>query len=272
VGRAVMALARERGLALAESSAFRAATGQGIEGQVNGRTILVGNARFLAGRSNGALAQAEALSARMEQAGQSPVLVAASQDGGPAELLGALGVADALRPNAAETVARLKALGVERVVMLTGDNAQVAGAIAAQAGVDDYFADLLPEAKLEVLGRLRARYGPVAMVGDGVNDAPALAAADLGIAMGAAGSDVALETADVVLMADDLDKLPYVIGLGRQTRRTLMQNLLFAFAVMAGLVAGVLGLGLALPLSVLGHEGSTVLVSLNGLRLLGYKA
>src|SRR5690606_27720361 len=157
------------------------------------------------------------------------------------------------------------------VIMLTGDNQRVAEAIAEQIGVDDYYAGLMPEDKMDILRDEEARYGPVAMVGDGVNDAPAHAAATIGIAMGAAGTDVALETADIVLMADDLTRIPYVIGLSRQTRRTLVQNLVFALGVILVLIGAVLGAGLALPLSVIGHEGSTVVVSLNGLRLLGYR-
>ena len=151
--------------------------------------------------------------------------------------------------------------------MLTGDSGRVATAIGAGAGVDEVHADLLPEDKVEVIRRLRA-FGPVAMVGDGVNDAPALATADLGIAMGAAGTDVAMETADVVLMASDLSKIPYAIALGRQARRVVVQNLAFALTVIVVLVAITLGLHLPLTLGVIGHEGSTVLVVLNGLRLL----
>ncbi len=151
--------------------------------------------------------------------------------------------------------------------MLTGDNRRVAEAIAEQVGIDEVQADLLPEEKLATIRRLMAD-GPVAMVGDGVNDAPALATATLGVAMGAAGTDVALETADVVLMADDLTKLPYAIALSRRTRRTIVQNLAFSLSVIAILVTSALTVGIPLPLGVVGHEGSTIIVVLNGLRLL----
>ncbi len=165
-------------------------------------------------------------------------------------------------------VAELQALGI-RVVMLTGDTEAVARHVAAEAGVDTVYADLLPERKVELVRELEAQYGGVAMVGDGVNDAPALAAATLGVAMGAAGTDVALETADVVLMADDLGKLPYLLRLSRRTRRTLAVNIGVSLGAIAVMIVTILGAGLALPLAVVGHEGSTVLVSLNGLRLLG---
>ena len=165
----------------------------------------------------------------------------------------------------------LKATGIEHIVMLTGDNAKVAAKIAARAGVDEFHADLLPQDKVTVLKSLQNKYGPVAMVGDGVNDAPSLATADIGIAMGGAGTDVAIETADVVLMSDDLRKIPFSIGLARQARKVVWQNLTFSLSVIVLLVAGAFGAELALPLGVVGHEGSTVLVVLNGLRLLGYK-
>jgi Cd2+/Zn2+-exporting ATPase len=155
--------------------------------------------------------------------------------------------------------------------MLTGDNERVAQAIASQVGIDEYFAGLLPEDKVRIIKELEAKYGSVAMVGDGVNDAPALASASIGIAMGAAGTDVALETADVVLMADDLSNIPYVIALSRQTRKTLVVNLGFAMAAIAIMIAAIFVANLPLPLAVIGHEGGTVLVSLNGLRLLLYK-
>lgn len=163
----------------------------------------------------------------------------------------------------AKIVSGLKNLGVEHVVMLTGDNERVAASIAAQTGVDEFHAGLLPEDKVRMLKLIRQKYGPTAMVGDGVNDAPALALADVGIAMGGAGTDVALETADVVLMADDLNHLPYAIGLARQARRTVWQNLAFSMAVILVLVFTAFGANLPLPLGVVGHEGSTVLVVLN---------
>ena len=179
--------------------------------------------------------------------------------------------ADQLRPGVSQIMRELRRLGVEHIIMLTGDNDQVARRIAAAAGVDEYYADLLPEQKLTRVRQLRERYGSVSMVGDGVNDAPALAAATIGVAMGAAGTDVALETADVVLMADDLGKIPYFMALSRAARRTLVVNLAFAFGLILVMVTTILATGLALPLAVVGHEGSTVLVSLNGLRLLGYR-
>ena len=185
--------------------------------------------------------------------------------------LGLVAVADTLREDAFEMIKSLKKAGIERVVMLTGDNHQVAAQIAARAGVDEFHAGLLPQDKVTVLQSLQKKYGPVAMVGDGVNDAPSLATADIGIAMGAAGTDVAIETADVVLMSDDLQKIPYAIGLARQARRVVWQNLTFSMAVILLLIVSAFGANLPLPLGVVGHEGSTVLVVLNGLRLLRYR-
>ena len=187
------------------------------------------------------------------------------------EFLGLLAVADTLRADAMDMIKALKAAGIERVVMLTGDNPHVAARIAERAGVDEFHAGLLPQDKVTVLQTLRRKYGPVAMVGDGVNDAPSLATADIGIAMGGAGTDVAIETADVVLMSDDLHKIPFAIGLARQARRVVWQNLTFAMAVIVVLIASAFGAQLPLPIGVIGHEGSTVLVVLNGLRLLRYK-
>ena len=165
----------------------------------------------------------------------------------------------------------LKEIGIRRVVMLTGDNSRVAAAIAQQAGVDEFHADLLPEDKVRVLKSLK-EIGPVAMVGDGVNDAPALATATIGIAMGAAGTDVAMETADVVLMSDNLRNIPFAISISRHARTVIWQNLSIAVSVIVVLVISALGFSLALPLGVVGHEGSTVLVCLNGLRLLAFRA
>jgi Cd2+/Zn2+-exporting ATPase len=184
-------------------------------------------------------------------------------------VLGLLAVADTLRPGTEEALTQLRGLGLERLVILTGDNPAVARAIAGGLGLD-FEAGLLPQDKLQVIRALRRRYGVVAMVGDGINDAPSLAGADLGVSLSGTGTDVALETADVVLMADDLRQFPYAIRLARQARRIIRQNLVFAFAVMAALLVSTFAGTLRLPFAVVGHEGSTALVILNGLRLLAF--
>lgn len=271
LAEAVVAAAQQQGLSWPEIDDFHSETGMGVRAQVGEQKIAVGNPRFFADyRSDGFPAAAQVVG-ELEKEGKTSIIVARLNGDGSAHMLGVLGIADVLRSNTARVIERLHTLGVEHVVMLTGDSKTVAQAIATEAGIDEFHAELMPEDKLRMLKEVSARYGPVAMIGDGVNDAPALAAADIGIAMGAAGTDVALETADIVLMGDELKHLPYVIGLSRQTRRTLVQNLTFALAVIIALVGAVLGVGLTLPLSVVGHEGSTVLVSLNGLRLLAYK-
>jgi Cd2+/Zn2+-exporting ATPase len=157
---------------------------------------------------------------------------------------------------------------VEKIVMLTGDNHRAAGAVAEAVGVDEVHAELLPEEKLKIIADLERTVGPVLMVGDGVNDAPALAKATLGCAMGGVGSDVAMETADLVLMADELLRLPDALRLARKARNTVLQNLAFAAGVITVLVVSVLSNSLTLPLAVVGHEGSTILVAFNGIRLL----
>ena len=183
--------------------------------------------------------------------------------------LGAIGLMDTPRAAAKEVIARLRALGMTRMVMLSGDNQRVADAVAASVGIDQAFGDLMPEDKVEAIKKLRAE-GEVAMVGDGVNDAPALAIASVGIAMGAAGSDVALETADVALMGDKLEHLPFVVGLSRQTRRIIRQNLWASLGMVAILIPATI-FGMKMGVAVLFHEGSTLLVVANALRLLAYK-
>jgi Cd2+/Zn2+-exporting ATPase len=182
--------------------------------------------------------------------------------------LGAVAVADHARPAAAGVLARLRRLGIQRIVMLTGDHRTVAEALARQLAIDEVRADLLPHEKQQVIADLVRQEGQVAMIGDGVNDAPALATATVGVAMGAAGTDVALETADVVLMADDLGKLAYAIELSRRARTVVLQNLAFALLVIVVLLLSTFGGVMTLPIGVFGHEGSTVLVLLNSLRLL----
>ena len=268
IARALVHAAQQRGLEIPPSADFRAVVGQGVQGTVAGEPLWVGNVRMFHEREVPLPASLAEQIAALEAQGQTVVIAYRPET---RRWLGLIAVADSLRPEAADVVKKLHDLGVKHVVMLTGDNEQVAAAIAAKVGVDEFYAELLPKDKVRVLERLQKQYGPTAMVGDGVNDAPALALADVGIAMGGAGTDVALETADVVLMADNLHHLPYAIGLARKARRVVWQNLTFAMGVIVLLVASAFGAGLTLPWGVVGHEGSTVLVVLNGLRLLGYR-
>ena len=271
LAEATVKAATARGLTVPESTGFKAVTGKGVYGEVNGRSIHIGNLRYFDNFNTPNRDQAEATLQTLQSAGKTSVVVAELTDNNTANILGILAYADQIRPDASNVVQQLKAVGVEHVVMLTGDNQTVAHRIAADVGVDDVYADLLPEDKASAIKAVREKYGPVAMIGDGVNDAPALATANIGIAMGAAGTDVALETADIVLMADDLNKIPYVIGLSRATRRTLAVNLGFALFMILLMLGTIFAANLALPLAVIGHEGGTVIVSLNGLRMLGYK-
>ncbi|NJN82465.1 MAG: HAD-IC family P-type ATPase [Caldilineaceae bacterium] len=192
-------------------------------------------------------------------------------------MVGFIAVADTLRPEAADAIARLRSEGVKRIAMLTGDNKQSANYIAKEAGIDEVYSSLLPEEKVRIIRKIVGESN-TAMVGDGVNDAPALATASVGIAMGAGGTDVALETADVVLMASDLNKLPFTLRLGRSATRIVRQNVIFSVSVIVLLVSATIlgpllvpGFVMPLPLGVVGHEGSTLIVVLNGLRMLAIK-
>ena len=268
---AIETAAKVRDLLVPTATEFQSETGMGVSATVGKQRIAVGNRRFFDNWEMDGLDRAIPQLERLQDEGKTAVLVTNITEESKAHVLGILAIADVLRPDVAQVLQRLKSQGIVHLAMLTGDNERVAQAIGKQAGVDAVYAELLPEDKMAVLKRLSEQYGPVAMIGDGVNDAPALASADIGIAMGAAGTDVALETADIILMSDDLSKVSYVMGLSRKTRKTLTQNLVFAIGVIIVLVTAVLGVGIALPLSVIGHEGSTVLVSLNGLKLLRYE-
>jgi Cd2+/Zn2+-exporting ATPase len=268
LAQAVVNGARQRGVEPGEAGALEAVTGQGIVVKEHERTVFVGNEALFAGYGITLAPTARETADRLREDGKTIMYVGVREPAGDTATWGVLAVADTVRPVARQVVARLKELGIEHTVMLTGDNERAAHAIGRLTGVDEIHAGLLPEEKLTVIEDLGRRYGSVIMVGDGVNDAPALAAATIGVAMGAAGTDVALETADVVLMSDDLTKLPYAIELSRKARRIIRQNLGFALSVIAVLVSGTL-LGLtSLPLGVIGHEGSTIVVVGNGLRLL----
>jgi len=258
---AILAGARECGRTWPQGSDLRALPGVGVEATVRGRRLFVG-------RPDGRVALDEADCQRLAQleAQGKTAVVLADADAGRA--LGVLAVADELRPNAANAIAAVHQLGIGRVVMLTGDNQRTAQAIAAQAGLDDWRAGLLPEDKTAAVTDLRRAHGATAMVGDGVNDAPALATADVGIAMGAAGTDVALETADVALMADDLAKLPQAIRLARRALVNIRQNIALSLATIAVLVAAALAGGLSLTSGLLLNEGTALLIIANGLRLL----
>ena len=272
LAQAIVKEASQRGLSHRECAAFQSTSGKGASGIVDGRRIAVGNARYFAAQNISIPDNFAQQIAVLQDDGKTSVIVAEiDEEAGSVSILGAIAIADVLRADAESVVRQLKTTGIERVVMLTGDNARVARAIAKQAGVDEFHADLLPEDKVRVIKELKEELGPVAMVGDGVNDAPALATATVGIAMGAAGTDVAMETADVVLMSDNLQNIVFALALSKHARRVIYQNLTFALAVIIVLVVSALGFNLVLPIGVVGHEGSTVLVCLNGLRLLSFK-
>ncbi len=264
IGNAIVLAARQDGLDLPPAGNLQAHVGRGITAEVDGAMIAIGNERLF--RDLGIPLPEAAIehNTRLGHEGKSSMIV-----GDRRGIRAVLAVADTLRPEVAQTIRKLHESGVKRTIMLTGDNARVANAIASQIGLDEVRADLLPDEKQQVIRELQ-KEGRVAMIGDGVNDAPALATADIGISMGGAGSDVALETADVVLMSDDLGKLSGTIGLSRAMKRTIRVNLTFALSVIAVLAISTLLVGIPLPLGVVGHEGSTVIVVLNGLRLLGY--
>lgn len=264
LGTAVIRAAEDRGLDLQPVEGFQAFSGRGVEGVVDGVHVRVGRRRWIEqGAGSHLPPEADEWAEVGRQHAATPVFVAF--DGRHA---GAIAIADQPRPGVRASLDALRASGVTQLVMLTGDDAATARAIAEEVGIDEVHSELFPEDKTRVLDDLRARFGPVAMVGDGVNDAPALAAADVGIALGAAGTDVALETADLVVMGEQLDELAHAVELSRRARVIVRQNLIFATSVMFGLVVLALGGWIGLTMGVVGHEGSTVIVVFNGLRLL----
>ena len=259
IAKAIIREAKEKKLELRTISKLEAVPGFGVHGIVEGQEYRIGKLDLNEGQK---LSKEEMKSVReLEKQGSTVIFVQVVE-----ERIGILAVQDALRPHAKDSIKKLKKMGI-KVVMLTGDSTSTAHIIGEQAGVDQVYSDLLPEHKVDIIKKL-GEYGKVAMVGDGVNDAPALAVSSVGIAMGAAGTDVALETANVVLMADDISKVSYAIALGRRTTRVVKQNVTFAVAVMLMLVLSNFFGDINLPLGVIGHEGSTIIVILSGLRLL----
>jgi Cd2+/Zn2+-exporting ATPase len=264
IARAILRKAAHEGIVTTAGDRHEALPGLGAEGLVDGRPALIGSRRLFEERGLGAAALEDRL-AEFERAGDTPVLVA--HDG---RTIGVMAVADLPRDTGRGVVELLREDGIRHVVMLTGDEPGTAKRIADDLGITEVRAGLLPEDKVAAVRDLKAAYGTVAMVGDGVNDAPALAAADVGIAMGAAGSDAALETADIALMGDDLLRIPYAVRLSRATVRNIQTNI----AVSIGLKAVFLGLaalGMAtLWMAVMADMGASLLVIANGLRLLRY--
>ncbi|MDI9637713.1 heavy metal translocating P-type ATPase [Anaerolineae bacterium CFX9] len=267
LAQAVVRTANERRLMLPQAGGLENVAGKGVISSIGGESVRIGSLKLFADVEG--LKPDEALTRQvddLEKAGRSTMVVSKGL-----RFMGILGLADTPRPNVPQIMSSLRGLGVEHLVMLTGDNDDVARNIAGQVGLTEVQAELLPEDKLRIVKTLEGKYSAIAMIGDGVNDAPALATATVGIAMGGAGTAVALETADVALMGDDLSKLPFAVGLSRASRRIIVQNLMISFGVIALLiVTSVLGL-VQLGFAVLLHEGSTLIVVGNALRLLGFK-
>jgi len=262
LAKAILDYARAQGVAPAPVSSFEIIPGKGASGMVGGAAYWLGSHRYLEERRQ----ETPEVHARLEglsQAGRTVVVI-----GDASHVCGLIAIADKLRPDAAESVARLKAAGIERVVMLTGDNKATAEAVAKETGVDETFAELLPEEKVAAVENLVERYGAVAMVGDGVNDAPAMARATLGVAMGAVGSDAAIETADVALMSDDLGKIAWLIGHSRRALSVIRQNIFASLLIKALFVALTLAGRATLWSAIAADMGVSLLVIFNALRLL----
>lgn len=253
------------GVPIPSAENLKSITGRGVQADIEGKTAYVGKAELFAEIDGPALPVAirDGVNA-LEHDGRTTMIVAYGD-----RYLGVIGLMDTPREAAQRTILRLRQLGIKQMIMISGDNQQVADVVGKAVGLDTSLGGLMPEDKVNEIKRLNSQSG-VAMVGDGVNDAPAMASAAVGIAMGAAGSDVALETADVALMADDLEHLPLAIGLSRATSRIIRQNLWISLGMVAFLVPATI-LGLNIGPAVALHEGSTLFVVLNALRLLAYK-
>jgi Cd2+/Zn2+-exporting ATPase len=260
LAEAVVEEARRRGLMLDRPERMTAYPGRGVSAEYAGMVWRIGKPKWFEQMTEHP--EIWETVTRLESEGKTVIL--AEADG---RIAGCLALMDRLRPEAARIVRELQSLGI-RVAMLTGDQKETALSIAREAGIELVYSDLLPEDKVRIVEELSRTHGRVAMIGDGVNDSPALAAASVGLAMGGAGTDVALETADLVLMNDDLSRIPYAVRLGQRLKSVIRQNIVFALSVIVVLVAANFAQWMNLPVGVVGHEGSTILVILNGLRLL----
>ncbi|MFZ1397327.1 MAG: cation-translocating P-type ATPase [Candidatus Promineifilaceae bacterium] len=263
LARAVVHYTEEQAITPAAISDFRALSGAGAQAQWEGKTVYIGSPALFQDQLQVNLdGRAEDIS-RLQAEGKTVVLL-----GDETAVYSLIAIRDNIRENGRQAIEKLHKAGIKKVVMLTGDNERTAQAIAQEAGVDEFYADLKPEDKVTKVRELAEKYGHVAMVGDGVNDAPALAEATVGIAMGAAGTDVALETADVALMADDLEKLVYALNLAKRNQSVVRQNLGLSAVVIGALVIGAIAGVFTLPVAVLGHEISEFIVIGSGLRML----
>ncbi|WP_040950553.1 heavy metal translocating P-type ATPase [Gorillibacterium massiliense] len=259
IAGAIVEEAESRGIRLARCSDFQAMTGRGVQANLGGTLWKIGKPSLFEEDS-----KRQGLYDEIGKLEKRNTVILVEQDG---IVAGAIALQDRIRPEAVPMVAKLKSMGIT-VAMLTGDQQLTAEAIAAEAGIDKVYAGLLPEEKLNIVKQLKEEHGSVVMIGDGVNDAPALATATVGIAMGGGGSDAAFETADLILMNDDLLKISFAVELGRRMKRVVKQNIAFAAFVIMGLIISNFISDFPLPLGVFFHEGSTILVILNGLRLL----
>jgi Zn2+/Cd2+-exporting ATPase len=263
IGTAIVKFAQMRNIELLPANNIQALPGCGMIAEINNQKIILGKTRFIQQEISEIPQSLIKLSQDLAATGKTVVWVAESD-----EVLGIIAVADTIRGESVFLIQNLKKLGIQKVIMLTGDNELTAKNVGKELGIEEVYSELLPEEKVSVIQHLKKEYGSVAMVGDGINDAPALATATVGIAMGIAGSDVALETADIVLISDSLDKIIVAINLGRRSLNIIKQNITFALIFIAILLLGNFAANLTLPIGVIGHEGSTILVTLSGLRLL----
>lgn len=267
LGRAIVKEAERKGLKLVhEPSEVTVLKGRGIEVVLNDKPLYIGNRKGLSQKDIAIDSEVENYATAREKAGNTAVFIADDK-----KILGVISIADKIREKASNTIHQLKSIGVNQLVMLTGDNQHTANIVGKQLGLDGIYAELLPEDKAEKVKSCMAKGRNLAMIGDGVNDAPALATADVGIAMGVAGTDVAMEAADVVLMADNLEKLPHALQLSKATIRNMKQNMFLAVGTVALLLAGVLTKNVNLASGMLVHELSVLLVILNAIRLVRYR-
>lgn len=264
LARAVTEAAKQRGIIIPDADDVEAVIGHGVFGLIKGQRRWVGKLNWFEDTGTPCEPGLSEQAVALQSIGNTLIGVADEH-----RVLGILAVSDTLRPTAALAIQELRAMGMKSLTMLSGDHQSVVTHIASQLGMEGE-GQLLPDEKLQRLAIIKKEIGPVGMIGDGINDAPSLAGASVGFSLGGAGTDVALETADVVLMADDLRRLPYAIALARKSQQIVRQNLVLAFGTMATLLVLTFVTVLPLPVAVLGHEGSTVIVILNGLRMLAF--